>query len=293
MKALNTYLAVIGGAIIALHTLMSVSHILYVSGYTFLSVVDIPSYMKNNLSLLLTLGLLSLLLVLASSFTRGLWSILLSLSSLCLGVVSITYSRIIGVDMPLIDLTGLSAIAILGFRSGFIFKEEPAYKPTVRLSSLEVASIAIFSALTAVATAFTGQFFPSPTGGYTHIGDTIIFISALMLGPKAGALIGAVGAVAADIYIGYPRWFVSIPAHGLEGFIAGLGKGRRLYVQIALCALGGVVMAMIYFYVNIFIKGLAPALISLYRDIFGQVAVSLVLTALLKPTLAKIFPKKF
>ncbi|MEM2740010.1 MAG: ECF transporter S component, partial [Candidatus Bathyarchaeia archaeon] len=201
--------------------------------------------------------------------------------------------RIIGVDIPLLDLVGLIAIAILGFRSGSLLKEKPMYRPTVRLSSFEVACTAIFSALTAVATAFTGQFFPSPTGGYTHIGDTVIFISALMLGPKLGALIGVVGAVAADIYVGYSRWFVSIPAHGLEGFIAGLGRGRRLYVQIALCAVGGVVMATTYFYVNIFIKGLAPALISLYRDVFGQVAVSLILTALLKPALTRISPKKF
>ena len=64
--------------------------------------------------------------------------------------------------------------------------------------------MAMFSALTAVTTAFTGQFFPSPTGGYTHVGDAVIFIASLMLGPKLGALVGAVGAVAADFYVGYP-----------------------------------------------------------------------------------------
>ncbi|MEM2906044.1 MAG: hypothetical protein QW587_10000, partial [Candidatus Bathyarchaeia archaeon] len=40
--------------------------------------------------------------------------------------------------------------------------------------ALEVAFIAVFSALTAVLTATTGQLFPSPTGGYTHVGDTVI-----------------------------------------------------------------------------------------------------------------------
>lgn len=293
MKRSEVYLAIIGGLIIAIYTLLSVTHILYTNGYTLLGIVDLPGYLKNSLSLLLTIGLLSTLLASTSPFTHGLWLILLSLSSLCLGVASIIYSRIIGVDIPLLDLVGLIAIAILGFRSGFIFREKPIYKPTVRLSSFEVACTAIFSALTAVTTAFTGQLFPSPTGGYTHIGDTVIFISALILGPKLGALVGIIGAVAADLYVGYPRWFVSIPAHGLEGFIAGLGKGRRFYIQIALCAVGGVIMAATYFYVNIFIKGLAPALISLYRDVFGQVAVSLILTALLKPAIAKVLPKRF
>jgi len=291
MKALRSYIVFIGGLTIAVHTILSVTYALYVNGYTLLSIVDLPSYLKNSLSLVLTLGFLSVLLSSASLFAHGLWLTLLPLSSLCLGVSSIIYAKTIGLSALLLDLLGFIAVAILGFGSGYLF-EKPAYKPTVRLSSFEVACTAIFSALTAVATAFTGQFFPSPTGGYTHIGDTVIFISALILGPKLGALIGALGAVAADIYVVYPRWFVSIPAHGLEGFIAGLGRGRKFYIQIILCGLGGIVMAAIYFYVNIFIKGLAPALISLYRDVFGQVAVSIILTALLKPALSRILPKK-
>jgi len=292
MKTLRSYIVFIGGLTIAAHTILSVTYALYVNGYTLFSIVDLPSYLKNGLSLVLTLGFLSVLLASSSLFTHGLWLTILPLSSLCLGVSSIIYAKAIGVDALPLDLLGFIAIAILGFGSGYLFKEKPTYKLTVRLSSFEVACTAIFSALTAVATAFTGQFFPSPTGGYTHIGDTVIFISALILGPKLGALIGALGAVAADIYVGYPRWFVSIPAHGLEGFIAGLGRGRKFYVQIILCGLGGVVMAAIYFYVNIFIKGLAPALISLYRDVFGQVVVSIILTALLKPALSKILPRK-
>jgi uncharacterized membrane protein len=292
MKTLRSYIVFIGGLTIAAHTILSVTYALYVNGYTLFSIVDLPSYLKNGLSLVLTLGFLSVLLASSSLFTHGLWLTILPLSSLCLGVSSIIYAKAIGVDALPLDLLGFIAIAILGFGLGYLFKEKPTYKLTVRLSSFEVACTAIFSALTAVATAFTGQFFPSPTGGYTHIGDTVIFISALILGPKLGALIGALGAVAADIYVGYPRWFVSIPAHGLEGFIAGLGRGRKFYVQIILCGLGGVVMATIYFYVNIFIKGLAPALISLYRDVFGQVVVSIILTALLKPALSKILPKK-
>jgi len=122
--------------------------------------------------------------------------------------------------------------------------------------------------------------------------DSVIFIASLIYGPRVGAIVGAIGAVATDIYVGYPRWFVSIPAHGLEGFIAGLGKGRKIYMQALLCLLGGVVMALIYFYVNVFIKGFGPAIISLFRDVFGQVAVSLILTMVIKPILSKAFSRK-
>ncbi|MFH0848415.1 MAG: ECF transporter S component [archaeon] len=157
------------------------------------------------------------------------------------------------------------------------------------LSTMEIANSAVLSALTAV---FTGiAFMPSPTGGYTHVGDTIIFIAALLFGPKVGAITGAIGSVAADLWVGYPRWFVSIPAHGLEGLIAGLGRRRSLTVQIICCALGGIVMASVYFYVNIFIKGWAIALLSYVRDILGQAGISIVLGIILVRSLQRLLPR--
>ena len=143
--------------------------------------------------------------------------------------------------------------------------------------SEEIAVTAMFSALTAVLTAYVGSFFPSPTGGYTHIGDSAIFIAALLFGSRVGGLVGAIGSTVADLVVHYPRWYVTIVAHGLEGFIAGMGRRRRVYVQGILCFLGGVVMALTYFSVNVFIKGLGPALASLFRDVFGQTLVSTVI----------------
>jgi len=63
------------------------------------------------------------------------------------------------------------------------------------------------------------------------------------------------GSAAVDLWVGYPRWFVSIPAHGLEGLIAWLGNGRSPPIQILFCAISGIVIASAYFYANIFIKG--------------------------------------
>ena len=83
---------------------------------------------------------------------------------------------------------------------------------------------------------------------------------------------GAIGAVVADLYTGYDRWFISIPAHGLEGIIAGFARGRRLTVQVALLIIAGFVMASTYFYLNVFIRGLPVALISYVRDLFGQLS---------------------
>jgi len=173
--------------------------------------------------------------------------------------------------------------AVLALRVPCVPVKEPF------LTTLQIANSAALSALTAIVTGIA--FVPSPTGGYTHIGDTVIFIASLLFGSKVGAITGIIGPVAADLWVGYPRWFVSIPAHGLEGLIAGLGRRRSVPVQVALCAVGGVVMASVYFYVNIFIKGWALAILSYARDLLGQAGVSIILGVILTRTVQRLLPR--
>lgn len=105
---------------------------------------------------------------------------------------------------------------------------------TTRRSAVFAAVASILSALTAVLTYVPGLALPSPTGGYTHVGDTIIYLAALLLGPAIGATVGLVGPLIADLLIGYPRWYVTLVAHGLQGYIADLGKGGKHTVQLAM-----------------------------------------------------------
>lgn len=45
---------------------------------------------------------------------------------------------------------------------------------------------------------------PSPfTQGYVHLGDTMVFLSVLLLGKKSGALAAGLGSGLADILGGY------------------------------------------------------------------------------------------
>ncbi|ABL77474.1 ECF transporter S component [Thermofilum pendens] len=154
-------------------------------------------------------------------------------------------------------------------------------------ASLFIALASILSALTAVLTYFPGLALPSPTGGYTHVGDTIIYVSALLFGPWMGLVVGLVGPVIADFLVGYPRWYVTLVAHGLQGFIAGYGAGKKFKTQLVLMVAAGLVMSFTYFVVNVYVKGLGPALVSLARDIFGQTLVSIVLASLLLKALEK------
>jgi uncharacterized membrane protein len=194
------------------------------------------------------------------------------------------------IEVDALSLTLLAAGAMASVLGGVISLRTPSVPSKEQfLTTMQIANSAVLSALTAVVTGIA--FVPSPTGGYTHLGDTIIFMAALLFGSKVGGLTGAIGSIAADLWVGYPRWFVSIPAHGFEGLIAGLGRRRSVAIQIVSCVLGGVVMASTYFYVNIFIKGWAPAIISYARDLFGQAVVSIILGIILVRTIRRLVPR--
>ena len=139
-----------------------------------------------------------------------------------------------------------------------------------------IALVAMFSSLSAVLTYFTRV--PSPTGGYTHIGDTAIYTAALLFSTRLGLLVGIIGPLVTDLVVGYPRWYVTIIAHGLQGFIAGLGFKRKTWLQVVLALLAGLVMSLTYFSVNIFVKGWAPAVVSFLRDFFGQTLISVIIS---------------
>jgi len=264
---------------------------------TIFSKVSISGAAKIQLTLYLTLSVLGATAVILGGLTirrgqskRG------SVASgvgIVFSLVSLVLPRNFGFALSTITMAGtvvaaamMAAVSIIGL------KTKPVRAPNIPLlTTVEVSTTAIFSAMTAVLIATTGQFMPSPTGGYTHIGDTTIFLAALLFGSKVGALTGAIGSVVADLYVGYSRWYVSIPAHAIEGAIAGLAKKRDTTSQIILCAVGGILMASVYFFMNVFIKGFPIAIISYARDLFGQAGISMILGVALAKTIRRMLPQ--
>jgi len=80
-------------------------------------------------------------------------------------------------------------------------------------------------------------------------------------------------------------------AHGLEGVVAGLARGRSLVFQVVICVIGGVLMASTYFLINIFIKGLPLAVISYAQDLFAQAGVSIVLGIAIVNVVKRVLPQ--
>jgi hypothetical protein len=84
---------------------------------------------------------------------------------------------------------------------------------------------------------------------------------------------------------------VSIPAHWLEGFVPGLMKNKSFAMQLVGCIIGGFLMATTYFLVNIYIKGIALAVISYARDLFVQAGISTVLALTIVKAAKRILPE--
>jgi len=139
---------------------------------------------------------------------------------------------------------------------------------------------------------FTWRIYPipSPAGGYLHFGDAVVFMSALLFGYKVGGLTGIVGAVLADLYLAYPRWYISILVHGLEGFIPGLTRRKPAHLQIVAYVVGGFLMASTYFFINVFIRGYPVAALSFIQDLIGRAGISIIVGVIVATIVKGILP---
>ena len=79
----------------------------------------------------------------------------------------------------------------------------------------EVALTAVLSAAYAAAISLL-LVIPSPTGGYTHIGDFVVFAAALLFDYKVGSFAGAIGAVAVDLFTGLANADTSGSSSGMN-----------------------------------------------------------------------------
>lgn len=63
---------------------------------------------------------------------------------------------------------------------------------------------ALMAAFTCIATMIIK--IPTPTFGYIHLGDGLVLLCGIVLGPAIGALAAGIGSMFADIFSGYMTW---------------------------------------------------------------------------------------
>lgn len=86
-------------------------------------------------------------------------------------------------------------------------------------------------------------------GGYLHLGDVAIYVTAFLFGPLVALIAGAVGTSLADLSLGYGAWAPgTFVIHGLQAFVAGLIAWRRGLTPMAIAGIiGGAIVVIGYF----------------------------------------------
>ena len=92
---------------------------------------------------------------------------------------------------------------------------------------LQLAVAAVFAALVCVATLVFVVSVPA-TGGYFNVGETVIYVAALLFGPLVGAFAGGVGAAIADMFVASQFAPGTLVIKGCEGAIVGFLNKKML-----------------------------------------------------------------
>lgn len=156
----------------------------------------------------------------------------------------------------------------------------------------ELTLTALFVALVAVATMVIQV--PAPTtGGYINVGDTMIFLAALLGGPRAGLVAGGLGSMLADLLSGYASWAPwTLVIKGLEGLIAAAlarraFRARGALAPLTLLGLAASVLWMVlgYYLAGAVRYGFAAALTEVPGNLvqgFGSMAIAVPLLLALR-----------
>ena len=150
---------------------------------------------------------------------------------------------------------------------------------------------------------------PSPfTQGYIHLGDTMIFLSVLVLGKKSGAAAAGLGSALADLLGGYAAYAIwTFMIKGLMAFIMGAfieraikkNKHHRRIGSVPVAELAGMVVAgieMVIGYAAVdgilagnMMTGILGAPFNVIQFVVGLVLATILAMALYKTPAAKLF----
>lgn len=136
---------------------------------------------------------------------------------------------------------------------------------SVNNKTKDLTRVGIMSSLIFVAT----YLFKMPTiAGYTHLGDSMIFVAVLILGWRNGALSAGIGAALADLLGGFTQWvlptfFIKLSMAMIMGIIVERFFPKLKHGWIIGAIAGGIFQIAAYTLVKIPLIGLAYAISSM------------------------------
>ena len=153
-----------------------------------------------------------------------------------------------------------------------------------------IKNLVLSSVLAALACAATLVItVPSPTGGFMNLGDTVVLLSAYLLGPWWGAAAAAIGSGLADLMAGYAIYApATLLIKGLMALLAALlyrTLGRKSWAVLPCGILAEAVMVLGYWgYDGLLMGSLMGAAVgipsNLTQAVFGLAASSALTLAL-------------
>lgn len=101
---------------------------------------------------------------------------------------------------------------------------------TMMKGPIQLGITGVFTALVCVVTMVFSIYVPS-TRGFFNIGETMVYVAALLFGPFVGAFAGGVGSMFADVFLGYYYYApATLVIKALEGGLVGfLGRRKPLF----------------------------------------------------------------
>lgn len=165
---------------------------------------------------------------------------------------------------------------------------------------LKLALATIFAALVFIV---TSQIPPIPipaTSGYFNVGETVIYIAALLFGSFVGAISGGIGAALADIYLGFSIFAPgTLIIKSVEGALVGYLnlKIKKFISKTTVCAIisvtvGGLEMVAGYFLYEQLVVGY-PAALAFAEVPFNivQMLIGLIIAVPVMHGVLRVFPQ--
>lgn len=164
----------------------------------------------------------------------------------------------------------------------------------------KIVMTALLAAMTCIATMVIQV--PSPTGGYIHLGDGLVLLSGIILGPIYGGAAAGIGSMFADLLSGYGHFapatlIIKALAAIIGGFvyhrIAAKTLSTSLISIVASGICGGIIVTTGYLIFESFLlgNGFAAAITgvpaNIVQNIFGIAVSSFLMPFLIKTPLIK------
>lgn len=135
------------------------------------------------------------------------------------------------------------------------------YEVGAKTNTKDLVLTGLLTALVFIFTRFINIRLPiSINGGLIHMGNVMLFVTAIVFGKRKAAISGAVGMGLFDILSGWALWApFTFVVRGVMGYIIGMfaekGEGKNVGLNLFGIVLGGIWMLLGYYLTEVILYG--------------------------------------